>query len=212
MQPSEAQEPNATRICDLRRSQVSDFLVFFVADAAVEEGQQDGFIRHGFDIFILGIHGNRPENDFEIGIYIQDFLTDVQTAISQPPQDAAQYIANFGLPLAVMLSPPPVETPRHAVVAVPRFPCGQFSGPSFWISSTNVVISWANLTPSAALAHTSLSRSGSMPMPAQNTLEQQKAPQHLVILFDVMAFSRVAAGDQDAIGAAGEGFKHKSWI
>ena len=65
---------------DLRflAQQFGDVFVLVVADAAVEERQQDRAVFHGFDIFVFGIHGHRPEDHIEVGIHIQDLFVDVE--------------------------------------------------------------------------------------------------------------------------------------
>ena len=53
-------------------------LILVVANAAVEEREQDRAVFHGFDILIFGVHRHRPEDHFEIGIQIEDLFVGIE--------------------------------------------------------------------------------------------------------------------------------------
>jgi len=72
----------------LAPQQVGHLLVLVVSDSAVEEGQQDRAVGHGFDVLDLGVHRHRPEDDVEVGVDVQIFSPMFRTAISHPPQPA----------------------------------------------------------------------------------------------------------------------------
>ena len=65
-------------------------LLFRVTYGAVEEGYVDVFVREGFNVFVFDVDGYRPENYVGEFYYVKIFSFKSKTAISQPPQLAAQ--------------------------------------------------------------------------------------------------------------------------
>ena len=54
--------------------QVGQVLVFAGADGAVEQADVDVLVRHGLHVFVLGVHGHRPEEDIGHLIHHEDFF------------------------------------------------------------------------------------------------------------------------------------------
>ena len=186
----------------LAAEQVRQLLVLRGSDAAVEQGEvMEPSAIASTSVYLASMTAGQKTISKRSRRRRGAVSLRLSTAISQPPHDAAQYIAKRGLPSALMPSPRGVAsspraalmfagtgsssaTPSHggtpasaatrrAVVPVASRP-GQLSGPSARISSTILVISLASCTPSAALAQTSLMRPGSRPSSASVRLSRLK--------------------------------------
>ena len=219
MQPSLAHDPKATRSFDLRRSSRARCLVLRVADAAREERDVDGAVRHRLEVGVLGVHDGRPEDDLEALVdQSQDASSRLSTAMSQPPQ-AGGPVHGEAVRLVALMPGPPSEGPGSCPgsgmavdvaglhgreSARPARPVArpQPSGPSARTSSTMRAISSASRSPSAALAQTSCRRAGSMPSAATTRRSSWKRRRRLEVLLAVVAVAGPAAGDHDAVGAA----------
>jgi len=136
--------------------QLGDMFVLVVAHPAVEQAQGDLAVLHGFHVFVLGIHGNRPEDHVEGGVNVQNFLVDVQNGDLAPAAGCGPVHGEFRFAHAVTSSMMGVLTCSPG--------CDQLSGPRARTSSTNLLISAAKKAPSAALAHINFRRPGSMPI------------------------------------------------
>src|SRR5512134_2916057 len=157
-------------------------LVLVVTHATVEERQQDRAIFHGFDILVLGIHCYGPEDHLEVGVHIENFLMGVQHRDLTPATGGCPVHRKFGFASICVSSHAgtsdsdkgrlTMADSSWSIVDGPwSFP--QFKGPNLRISSTNRVVSLANRAPSAALAQTSFTRSGSMPIPCSTRLSSR---------------------------------------
>src|SRR5215207_5418812 len=148
-------------------------LVLIVADAAVEKRKQDRAVLQRFDILILRIHGHRPEDYLEVGIQVQDLLMGIEDSDLAPTAGGRPIHGKFGFRVS-----------RHADTSFSKDEASSFipspssfphaSGPSLRISSTKRVVSLAKRAPSAALAQTSLTRSGSIPIPLRTRRSRRK--------------------------------------
>src|SRR5512143_1119724 len=106
MQPSVAHEPNATRILDLRRSRwaISSFSLLRMPPLNRHSKIEPSSI--ALTSLYLASIATGQKTTSKLASTSRIFSPIFSTAISQPPHDAAQYMANLGLSL--MQSPPPL--------------------------------------------------------------------------------------------------------
>ncbi len=141
------------------------------------------------------------------------------TAISQPPQEAAQY--NASLPLGFV---------AHGVTSIasscsftisckassrPPSSCqlaGHFSGPSRRTSSTSLSMRFGQSLPFGGRGPNQLHAIRLDAHGRERVLEHGEAAHGLVVLLDVMALAGVAAGDHHAVGAVGQGLEDEGGI
>ncbi len=177
-------------------------LILIVADAAVEEGEQDRarlpWLPHLCTLRPLPqarrqLRSWRPHP----GSFRGCSARRSHNRRRRPPSTLRISVC------AVMLAPPPDWCTDYWYGRRMLFPSA--SGPSLRISSTNEVISCASLTPSAADAQTNLMRSGSMSQALKRSPQQVEAAQCLVVLFEVVTFAGVTARDHHAVCSAGKG-------
>ena len=91
----------------LSAQQLGNVLIFVVADAAVEQRQQDRAVLHRLDILVFGIHGHRPEDHLEVGVHIQDLLVDVQDGDLTAAAGGCPVHGEFWFCRCALMLPPP---------------------------------------------------------------------------------------------------------
>ena len=106
MQPSQAQEPNATRICDFFRN---SFAICSFSSLRIPPLKSVSRIEPSCmastSLYFASIATGQKTTS-KLASTSRIFSCVLRTAISQPPQEAAQYMANLGLSFVVMQAPP----------------------------------------------------------------------------------------------------------
>src|SRR3972149_5745256 len=112
MHPSHAHDPNATKIFDLRRISfaISSFSLLRIAPLNSVSKIEPSAMASTSLYFASIATGQNTMSKFASTSRIFSWM--FRTAISQPPQEAAQYIANLGL-LVVMPASPLLDHGQH---------------------------------------------------------------------------------------------------
>ena len=90
MQPSPAQEPKATSTFALAAEELGHVFLLAGADAAVEQADVDLAVGHFLDVVDLAVDGQGQKTMSKAAATSRIFSLMASTAISQPPQEAAQ--------------------------------------------------------------------------------------------------------------------------
>src|SRR5512139_74090 len=119
---------------------MGDLFMLAVADAAVEEAQQDRAIFHCPDIFVLGVHRHRPKHHVEVGIHIQNLLANVEHGDFAAAARRRPVHREFGFCVSSHAATSWAASTASGTAACP-LDLPQCSGPNLRTSSTINVIS-----------------------------------------------------------------------
>src|SRR5574341_1948165 len=121
--PSQAHEPNATSIFDFWRISLAmcSFSSLRIPPLKRVSKMEPSSIA-STSLYLASIAMGQKTTS-KLASTSRIFSWVLSTAISQPPQEAAQYIANLGFPLAVMLAPPQAWRFLPASFPVPQPAC-----------------------------------------------------------------------------------------
>ncbi len=163
-------------------------------------------VLHRFHILYLASIATGQKTTSKLASTSRIFSWMFRTAISQPPQEAAQYMANLGFVGSCRHLRRLPARPQRTAADCPFGTCRQFSGPSARTSSTNL---GDLLRPASRPRRRRPRPAGRAPVrrPAAPACACSSviAAQGLVVLLQVVALARMAAGDQHAVGAARRG-------
>ena len=214
-----AQEPKATRTLDFPAQQLGHVLLFAGADAAVEQADVDAAVGHALHVADLGIDGDGPEDDVEQGGHVEDLLVDRQhgdlaTAAGRGPVQR-QFAFGFAAHAWTSIASACSRTISCRASARWPFSCqlaDQFRGPSFRTSSTKRSIDSARCWPFGRRGPDQPQTIALDPHLLEEVAEHRVPANRLVVLLDIVAVARMAAGDHHAIGPQGKGLEHERGI
>ena len=176
-------------------------------------------VGHLLDVADLAVGAAGEHHDVEGRGHVENLLVDGQdrdfaAAAGGRPVDrqlSLGFVAHAGTSIASSCS---LTISSRACSRSP-FSCqlaGQLSGPSRFTSSTSLVMASASRWPFGGRGPDQLHAVRLDAHRRQRVLHHGEAPHGLVVLLDVVALARMAAGDHHAVGAVGQGLEDERRI